>query len=74
MYKKHEKKQFEQGIQLELLPAISNHARKTVIAKFQLGLFKRHRIYSCISWQILHQIPHENCGGDLYMRERLIHA
>jgi len=30
------KKQFEKGTQLELLPASFDHARKTVLANFQL--------------------------------------
>jgi len=34
--KTRKKKQFEQGTQLELLPALFDHARKTVIANFQL--------------------------------------
>jgi len=34
--KKTRKKQFEQGTQVELLPALFDHARKTVIANFQL--------------------------------------
>jgi len=30
------KKQFEQGTKLELLPALFDHVRKTVIVNFQL--------------------------------------
>jgi len=37
---KARKKQFEQGTQLELLPALFDLARKTVIANFQL--FERY--------------------------------